>query len=130
MIANRIAGGCLAAASFVLFGLVLLVRMDSPVGVQLLDRLGPAFALVFIGVQAAMGYLFLGPRDLAVPGLLLVGGTVLFALVSGLGGGPSSGAAGLHHALFAGGSFSGLALGALVMMGERTGEGDGETGRG
>lgn len=119
MIVDRLAGGCLAAISFILFGLVMSTRGSSNLGIQIMDRLGLPFVLGFLAVQVVIGMVFLGWKELKVPLLLFTGGSILFLVLGKVGG---QGAVPLQHALFAGASFSGLALGVLTMMGEGRGE--------
>jgi hypothetical protein len=70
------------------------------------------------GFSSAVCLLFLKPGEVRVPLLLPVGGTVLFALLGGTGGGGSTP---LHHAPFAGASFSGLATGVPALLGNGEG---------
>jgi hypothetical protein len=122
MIINRLVGGCLAAASFILFGLVLSSRGSSTLGIEVMDRLGLLFVLLFLAGQVVACVVFIRRKDLLVPLLLFVGGTILYGVMTGGDGGTAGGTAEavrvpLSHALMAGASFSGLASGALVMMG-------------
>ncbi len=119
MIINRLVGGCIAAISFILFGLVMTTRGSSTLGIEIMDRLGWPFVLGFLGAQLVVCLVFLSPGEYKVPILLLAGGTVLFALIGGTGG---AGRVPLNHALFAGASFSGLASGILTMLGNEKGE--------
>jgi asparagine N-glycosylation enzyme membrane subunit Stt3 len=119
MIVNRIAGGCLAAVSFILFGLVLSSRGSSTLGIEVMGRLGLSFVLLFLAAQLVVCLVYVRPRDRLVPLLLFVGGTILYAVMTGRGGGAAEAARiPLHQALMAGASFSGLAAGTLAMMGQ------------
>jgi len=118
MILNRLVGGCLAAVSFILVGLVMSTRGSATIGIQIMDRLGLIFVLVFLGAQLVICLVFLKPKDLLVPLLLFAGGTILYAVVTGVS---ESGRFPLYYALFAGTSFSGLATGLLMMIGEDKG---------
>ena len=118
MVINRLVGGCLAAASFVLFALVLSSRGSSTLGIGVMDRLGLLFVLLFLAGQAVACVVFIRRKDLLVPLLLFVGGTILYGVMTGTDGGTAEAVrVPLSHALMAGASFSGLASGALVMMG-------------
>ena len=118
MIINRLVGGCLAAASFILFGLVMSSRGSSTLGIGVMDRLGLLFVLLFLAGQVVACVVFIRRKDLLVPLLLFAGGTVLFGVMSGTDGSATEAVrVPLYHALMAGASFSGLASGALVMMG-------------
>jgi hypothetical protein len=119
MIINRLVGGCIAAISFILFGLVMTIRGSSTLGVEIMDRLGWPFVLGFLGIQLVVCLVFLRPKEFKVPLLLLAAGTFLFALIGGAGG---EGHIPLNQALFAGASFSGLAAGILAMLGNEKGE--------
>lgn len=119
MIINRIAGGCTAVVSFAIFGLVMLSRGPSTLGIEFMNRLGLPFVLLFLAAQLVLCLIYVRPKDRLVPLLLFVGGTILYTVMTGTGGGAAEAARiPLHHALFAGASFSGLAAGALVMMGD------------
>ena len=121
MIVKRLVGGSLGAASFILMGLVMSSRGSSTVGIEVMDRLGLPFVLVFLGAQLVVCLIFLKPKELLTPLLLFAGGTILYAVVIGSGGGAAeAGRIPLHYALFAGASFSGLATGLLMMIGEGT----------
>ena len=118
MIINRLVGGCLAAASFILFGLVMSSRGSLTLGVEVMDRLGLLFVLLFLAGQAVACVVFMRRKDLLVPLLLFVGGTILYGVMTGTDGGAAEAVrVPLYHSLMAGASFSGLASGALVMMG-------------
>jgi len=118
MIINRLVGGCLAALSFILFGLIMSSRGSSTLGIEVMDRLGLLFILLFLAGQAVACVVFIRRKDLLVPLLLFAGGTVLYAVMTGTDNGAAEAVrVPLHHALMAGASFSGLASGALVMMG-------------
>ncbi|UCG38583.1 MAG: hypothetical protein JSV00_10515 [bacterium] len=118
MILNRILGGCLGAASFVLLGLVMSSRGKGTAAVQIMDRLGLPFVLVFLVVQLGVLLLYARPNEILVSALLFAGGSALYAFINSGGSGIP-----LHYALFAGSSFSGLAAGAFVMMGDKGGSG-------
>ena len=118
MIVNRIAGACLASVSFIIFGLVLLSRGSSTPGIEVMDRLGLSFVLVFLAAQLIVCLVYLRPKDRLVPLLLFVGGTILYAVMTGGGGAAGAARTPLYHAMMAGASFSGLAAGALAMMGQ------------
>ena len=119
MIVNRIVGICIAAVSFILFGLVLSSRVSSTLGLEDMDRLGLSFVFLFLAVQLVVCLIYVRPKDRLVPLLLFVGGTILYAVMTGKGGGAAEAARiPLLHALMAGASFSGLAAGALAMMGQ------------
>jgi hypothetical protein len=119
MIINRLVGGCVAALSFILFGLVMSSRGSSTLGIEVMDRLGLLFLLLFLAGQAVACLVFIRRKDMLVPLLLFAGGTVLYGMMSGTDGGAGEVARiPLHHALMAGASFSGLASGALVMIGD------------
>jgi hypothetical protein len=117
MILSRLVGGCLAAFSFILLGLVMSSRGSATVGIEVMDRLGLVFVLSFLGAQLVVCLVFLKPGDLLVPVLLFAGGAILYAVVTGTGSGPDAvSRIPLHQALFAGASFSGLASGVLLMI--------------
>lgn len=117
MIVNRLAGSLLAAISFILFGLTMLSRGSSPLGIEIMDRLGLLFALLFLAAQVILCMVFIRPKDRLVPLLLFVGGAVVYIVLSRSGGsGAGTGWPPLHHTLIAGSSFSGLTAGTLVMM--------------
>ena len=119
MILNRLVGGCLAAASFILLGLVMSARGSSTLGIEVMNRLGLPFVLLFLAAQLVVCLIYVRPKDRLVPLLLFAGGTVLYAVMIGRGGGSVEAARiPFHHALIAGASFSGLASGALVMIDE------------
>lgn len=88
MIVNRIAGGCLAAVSFILFGLVMSARGSSTVGIEVMDRLGLPFVLLFLAAQLVVCLIYVRLKDRLVPLLLFAGGTILYAVMTGTGGGP------------------------------------------
>jgi hypothetical protein len=117
MIVNRIAGGCLAAVSFVIFGLVLSSRGSSAAGIEIMDRLGLPFVLLFLAAQLIVCLIYLRPKDRLVPLLLFVGGSILYGVMTG-GGATEATPIPLYRALMAGASFSGLASGTLAMMGQ------------
>ena len=119
MIMNRLVGCCLAAISFILVGLVMSSRGSSTIGIEVMDRLGMVFVFGFLVAQIVICLIFLKRKDLLTPLLLFAGGTILYAVVTGVG---ESGRFPLYYALFAGTSFSGLATGLLLMIGEGTGE--------
>jgi len=118
MIMKRLVGGCLAAISFILVGLVMSSRGSSTIGIEVMDRLGMVFVFGFLGAQIVICLIFLKRKDLLVPLLLFAGGTILYAIVIGIEG---SARMPLHYSFFAGTSFSGLAAGLLMMIGEGTG---------
>ena len=118
MILNRLVGGCLGAVSFILVGLVMSSRGSATIGLEVMDRLGMVFVLLFLGAQVVISLVFLKRKDLLVPLLLFAGGTILYAVVIGAG---DSNRIPLHYALFAGSSFSGLATGLLMMIGDGSG---------
>ncbi len=116
---NRIAGGCLAVVSFALFGMVMSSRGSSTMGLELMNRLGLPFVFLFLAAQLVLCLIYLRPKDRLVPLLLFAGGTILYAVMTGTGGGAAVAARiPLHYALFAGASFSGFASGALVWIGD------------
>jgi hypothetical protein len=116
---NRILGGCLAVISFALFTLVMSARRSSTMGVEIMDRLGLPLVLLFLAAQLVVCLIYVRPKDRLVPLLLFAGGTILYAVMTGRADGAAEAARiPLHHALIAGASFSGLAAGALVMMGD------------
>jgi hypothetical protein len=115
MILNRLVGGCLAAISFILVGLVMSSRGSSTLGIEVMDRLGMVFVFLFLGAQLVICLVFLKRKDLLVPLFLFAGGTILYAVILGVG---ESDTIPLHYSLFAGTSFSGLAAGLLMMIGE------------
>ncbi len=113
MFLNRIIGGCLTAASFVMLWLAMSsLRSSSGVGVEIMDRMGLPFVLVFIVVQCALLFLFVIPSERLVPALLLIGGTVVYMVLGAKGGGAS-----LQYSLYAGSAFSGMSAGTLMMLG-------------
>jgi len=122
MIVNRLVGGCLAAVSFILLGLVISTRGSSTLGIEVMNRLGLTFVLLFLAAQLVICLVFLKRKDLLVPLLLFAGGTILYAVV--IGGGEATRVP-FTHALFAGTSFSGLAAGLLLMIGEGAGSSEG-----
>jgi len=84
-----------------------------------MDRLGLPFVFPFLAAQVVVSLIYVRPKDRLVPLLLFVGGAIVYAVVTGTGGGAAEATRiPLHHALIAGASFSGLAAGALVMIGE------------
>jgi len=117
MILNRLVGGCLTAISFILLGLVLTTRGSSTLGIEVMDRLGLTFAVLFIAAQFVICLIFLRPSEFWVPLLLLIGGTVLFVYQGGPGMGRGS-LASFEYALFGGASMSGLASGILAILGK------------
>ncbi len=113
MLLNRIIGGCLTAASFVMLGLAMSsLRSSSGIGVQIMDRMGLPFVLIFIVVQCALLFIFVTPSERLVPALLLIGGMVVYMVMGAKGGGSS-----LQYSLYAGSAFSGMSTGMLMMLG-------------
>jgi hypothetical protein len=117
MLVNRIAGACLASVSFIIFGLVLLSRGSSTLGIEVMDRLGLSFVLLFLAAQLVVCLAYIRPKDRLVPLLLFVGGAILYTVMTG-GGAAEAARIPLHRAMMAGASFSGLAAGALAIMGQ------------
>jgi hypothetical protein len=113
MLLNRIIGGFLTAASFIMLGLVMSsLRSSSGIGVQIMDRMGLPFVFIFIVVQCALLFIFVTSSERLVPALLLIGGTVLYMVLGVKGEGSS-----LQYSLYAGSAFSGLSIGTLTMLG-------------
>ena len=113
MFLNRIIGGCLTAASFIMLGLAMSsLRNSSGIGVQTMDRMGLPFVLGFIAVQCALLFIFVAPSERLVPALLFVGGTVVYMVLGAKEGGGS-----LQYSLYAGSAFSGMTTGMLMMLG-------------
>ena len=113
MLLNRIIGGCLTAASFIMLGLAMSsLRDSSGIGVQIMDRMGLPFVLAFIVVQCVLLFIFIIPKEWLTAALLLVGGTVVYMILGAKEGGGS-----LQYSLYAGSAFSGMTTGMLMMLG-------------
>ncbi|MDF1536010.1 MAG: hypothetical protein P1S46_05830 [bacterium] len=113
MFINRLIGGTLAAASFIMLGLAMSSLGSGGVGVQVMDRMGLPYILAFLAAQFVLLVIFVTPAERPVPVLLLVGGTVVYMVILGVKGGGSS----VQHSLYAGSAFSGLATGLFAMLG-------------